>query len=116
MNLEIHFFSVPVSVEAPSLAPGQITTGIPGQQSKPKNVKSDEDKPPKSKKIKADEDIPGFAAAGCLTKKATIGGLRNWLASVGVPTKSRSKKDELVQMALDKLGYASAIEQVEFEQ
>ena len=48
-------FSVPVSVEAPSLAPGQITTGIPGQQSKPKNVKSDEDKPPKPKKIKADD-------------------------------------------------------------
>ena len=43
-------------------------------------------------------------------------GLRTWLASVGVPTKAKSKKDELIQKALEKLGYTTAPMTVEFEQ
>jgi len=69
--------------------------------------------PVPAKKVKVDviEDIPGFAATGCLHKKATVAGLKFWLNSVGIKTKSKDKKEELVKKALEKLGYATITEE-----
>ena len=55
--------------------------------------------------------ILGFAAAGCLHKKATVAGLKFWLNSAGIRTKAKDKKDELVKKALEKLGYPTVTEE-----
>ena len=55
--------------------------------------------------------ILGFAAAGCLHKKATVAGLKFWLNSAGIRTKAKDKKDDLVKKALEKLGYPTATEE-----
>ena len=55
--------------------------------------------------------ILGFAAAGCLHKKATVAGLKFWLNSAGIRTKAKDKKDDLVKKALEKLGYPTVTEE-----
>jgi len=98
-----------------SLNSSQSSSSLPSQVDSVEKAPAPPKKPA-PKKIKVDEDIPGFAEAGCLHKRSTVAGLRTWLASVGVPTKAKSKKDELIQKALEKLGYTTAPMTVEFEQ
>ena len=46
-----------------------------------------------------------MAASGLLHKKANVATLRIWLGSQGIAVKSKSKKEDLVNLALTKLGY-----------
>ena len=64
----------------------------------------------KKKVTKKDFDltqVPIWAAQGVLAKKSNALMLRQWLFESGVPSKAKTKKEELVAQVMEKLGCAS---------
>ena len=73
----------------------------------PRFVKQKQNKK-NSKNLKKKKNIFFFnfslAASGLLHKKANVATLRTWLGSQGIAVKSKSKKEDLVNLVLSKLG------------